>query len=641
MVSAVDVPHGQLIEDTPNVQIPEGFVTDHRGFPVKSEDGKEPFEDFGFLAKTEEKRQEGNHHFREGKYEEAIYSYGEAMMCATTMTTDPSIKLGKSKWAEVLILRSTIALNKSTAHLKIGEYRVAAEMAVECVFGPPRERQVTAEAKAQREQEYLIEQEGMALGFIPPKDPPKKLKPLWKKLPRALRAKAWFRVAQCNAALDYPDRVREALAMALNDCTDDTIPEIQQFVIRFNQDQKDHKLKEKKMYMGFFNKLDESGGYMNDFHTQQKEKRKRFDALSIEEKFRKVNEMSDSEDEEDGNMDDDGMSYLEQQELAIREMYASQQESLLGPKYKERKRREEENKPAPMKKEEAFRPLESYLEVKRALEIVPRQAAPRPQPRVVPKKQMAPTSKNFKPAPMSEQELQANQAQNQQEEKAKKPETAIKKGFFGWKKEGDKSSEALQKDKENASNYPPKKFVPPQRGQAGPQQRGGKPPEVPMKKNDDGTLSPAIPMSMEEQQERIGAMYEPDFDQFGNEIGGKVIEDPEDLIMVGESKYIRRKDLPPELPQDPNQPPENIGEMFGMKSYWEWNTSLEKWELKFDDSKLNPKKKKAMEDVERLQAIKRKQKAAERAKWGDFSSSDEDCPPGYEKDKTYKPPPMD
>jgi len=133
--------------------------------------------------------------------------------------------------------------------------------------------------------------------------------------------------------------------MALNDATDDLIPEIQQFVTGFDAEQKEYKNKERKMYAGFFNKLSESGGYHNDFQTQQKEKRKRFNALSIEEKFKKVNEMSDSEDEEGAHMDDDDMSYMEKQELALREMYADQQESLLGPKYKERKRKEEENKP--------------------------------------------------------------------------------------------------------------------------------------------------------------------------------------------------------------------------------------------------------------------------------------------------------
>lgn len=160
-----------------------------------------------------------------------------------------------------------------------------------------------------------------------------------------------------------------------------------------------------------------------------------------------------------------------------------------------------------------------------------------------------------------------------------------------------------------------------------------------MKKNSDGTWSPARTLTPEEQDTIMGT-YVPKYDENGKEIWQQLPESPEDLICVGPDKYIKRKEMPPELPQDPNKPPDDVGEWMGHQTYWDWNTTVKKWELKFEAKKMNPKKEKALKDIQRLNEIKKKQKQAEREKWGDFSSSDEDIPHGYQRDHSYKPPPQ-
>lgn len=211
----------------------------------------EPFEDYGFFKRAEEKKEAGNRHFKKGGFAKALEEYDAALQDCLVLSGDPSVVLGKLKWRDVVVFRSTLQLNKSTCRLKMKEYEEANALALECLVGNSREQQMLSDPQIrQRVQEAAKETASLGECLVE------------NKLPRALRAKAWFRISRCNTELGFLDRAREALAKALEMADDLALQqEISQQGTHIGDLERKEHARQKGQFKGFFDKLQAQGGY--------------------------------------------------------------------------------------------------------------------------------------------------------------------------------------------------------------------------------------------------------------------------------------------------------------------------------------------------------------------------------------------
>mmetsp|Transcript_2226 Transcript_2226/g.3845 ORF Transcript_2226/g.3845 Transcript_2226/m.3845 type:complete len:273 (-) Transcript_2226:24-842(-) len=226
------------------------------GCRLRRDEYGEPFEDYGFLKRAEEYKAAGNEAFKKERYQSALEKYNEALDQLITVAHDKSIVLGQKKWNDVVVLRSMIHLNMSTCHFKLKEWEKSVSQALECLVGNMREESMMTDPHVRMKLKATERKQGTSgLHELT----------LEQRLPRPTRAKAWFRLSQCYANLDYVDRAKESLAKALEVCDDDKVlAEISQHSVRLEVLDKEQKDRQKKQFAGFFDKLQERGGYADD-----------------------------------------------------------------------------------------------------------------------------------------------------------------------------------------------------------------------------------------------------------------------------------------------------------------------------------------------------------------------------------------
>jgi len=235
----------------------------------------ELFEDYGFLKRAEESKVCGNDAFGKERYEKAIVAYDDALEQLLTIAYDKSILIGKKKWNDVVVLRSTLHLNKSTCHYKLKDWQKSLDAALECLVGNHRDEMMFTDPHIRmkvKESERKHGHSGVTL--------------LEFRLPKITRAKAWFRVSQCYGHLDFLDRAKDALAKALEACDDQgLIAEISQHSIRLDTLERLQKDRQKKQFAGFWDKFQDRGGY-----SEEKTQPQDWDKLKYWERFKHVEE---------------------------------------------------------------------------------------------------------------------------------------------------------------------------------------------------------------------------------------------------------------------------------------------------------------------------------------------------------------
>lgn len=251
--------------------------------PNKDEYG-DNFEDYGFLKRAEEYKEAGNSDFKKERYEKALKEYDNALEQLLTVAYDKSIIIGKKKWNDIIVFRSLVHLNKSTCYYKIKKWQKASEEALECLMGNVREEMMFTDPHIRAK----VKQADRKNGYT-------NITYVEQRLPRITRAKAWFRMSQCYAQLDYLDRAKESLAKALEMCDDQQfLAEISNHSLRIDILEKQQKERQKKQFKGFWDKFQDRGGYAN----KNLETKAHWDKLNYADKFKFV------EDIEDGNNGD-------------------------------------------------------------------------------------------------------------------------------------------------------------------------------------------------------------------------------------------------------------------------------------------------------------------------------------------------
>lgn len=260
---------------------------------LRKDEYGERFEDYGFLRRAEDHKQQGNTDFSKDRYEKALKEYECSLDQLLTVAHDKSIIIGKRKWNDVVVLRSTIQLNRSACHFKLGEWQKSADAALECLIGNVREEMMYTDPKIRAKVKEAEAKSGKLA---------ESATTLEQKLPKATRAKAWFRLARCRTNLGHLDRAKEALAKALEVCEDtQTLAEMNQHALRLDTLEKREKQKQKQQFKGFFEKLQDRGGYV-DAKTQTKAK---WDTLDYAQKVKQIEELDDSDGDDWGPWNSD------------------------------------------------------------------------------------------------------------------------------------------------------------------------------------------------------------------------------------------------------------------------------------------------------------------------------------------------
>lgn len=226
---------------------------DEKPTQLRKDEYGDLFEDYGFLKRAEEYKASGNEAFKKQRYESAMQKYNEALDQLLTVAHDKSIVIGQKKWNDVVVLRSLIHLNLSTCHFKLKDWEKSATQAQECLVGNMREESMMTDPHLQLKLKGEARKKGTSgvHSLL-----------LEQRLPRLTRAKAWFRLSQCYANLDYIDRAKDSLAKALEACDDEQLlAETSQHALRLEVLEKEQKERQKKQFAGFFDKLQERGGY--------------------------------------------------------------------------------------------------------------------------------------------------------------------------------------------------------------------------------------------------------------------------------------------------------------------------------------------------------------------------------------------
>jgi len=229
------------------------------------------FEDYGFLKRAEEHKAKGNEEYKKERFERSIKEYDKALDQLLTVAHDKSITIGKRKWNDVIVLRSTLHLNKSTCHFKLQNWQKALDETLECLMGNMREEMMFTDPHIRQKVKTSERKDGhQAVTYVE------------NRLPRATRAKAWFRASQCYAHMDYLERAKEALAKSLEMADDQQLlSELSQHSLRIDHLEKQQKERQRKQFRGFWDKLQERGGYVD----KKPKAVAQWDSLNYEERF--------------------------------------------------------------------------------------------------------------------------------------------------------------------------------------------------------------------------------------------------------------------------------------------------------------------------------------------------------------------
>ncbi|CAJ1384807.1 unnamed protein product [Effrenium voratum] len=239
------------------------------------------FEDYGFLKRAEENKAVGNDAFKKERFEKAIEAYDDALEQLLTVAYDKSILIGKKKWNDVVVLRSTLHLNKSTCFYKLKDWQKSLDAALECLVGNHRDEMLFTDPHIRqkvKESERKHGHSGVTYVEF--------------RLPRLTRAKAWFRASQCYGHLDFLDKAKDALAKALEACDDQAlICEISQHSLRLDTLERLQNDKQKKKFAGFWDKFQDRGGYTKGKENISEDKD--WDKLKYWERFKHVEEYTE------------------------------------------------------------------------------------------------------------------------------------------------------------------------------------------------------------------------------------------------------------------------------------------------------------------------------------------------------------
>ncbi|CAE8586187.1 unnamed protein product [Polarella glacialis] len=246
------------------------------GVSVKRDQYGEIFEDYGFLERAELSKIAGNEAFRKERYEKALSDYDVTLEQLLTVAYDKTITVGRQKWNDVVILRSTVLLNKSTCHYKLKQWQKSLAEAKECLHGNVRDEMLfTAPHIRQKVKESDRRHGHLGVTFVE------------HRLPRLIGAKAWFRISQCYGHLEYLEKATDALAKALEMCDDpDLMPELAQHSFRIDTLERLQRERQKKQFQGFWDKLQDRGGYAESNNNTEDH----WDKLNYANKFRNAEE---------------------------------------------------------------------------------------------------------------------------------------------------------------------------------------------------------------------------------------------------------------------------------------------------------------------------------------------------------------
>ncbi|CAE7828752.1 unnamed protein product [Symbiodinium microadriaticum] len=230
---------------------------------VRRDEYGDIFEDYGFLKRAEAFKGEGNKAFAKERFEKALAEYARPRESESPLTIayDKSIVIGKKKWNDIVVMRSTLHLNKSTCFYKLKDWQQSLDAALECLVGNHRDEMLFTDPHIRH------------------------------KLKESVRAKIGSRWGDprgisCYGHLDFLDKAKDALAKALEACDDQgLIAEISQHSLRLDTLERLQKDKQKKQFAGFWDKFQDRGGYSEGKNDAQE-----WDKLKYWERFKHVEE---------------------------------------------------------------------------------------------------------------------------------------------------------------------------------------------------------------------------------------------------------------------------------------------------------------------------------------------------------------
>lgn len=130
-----------------------------------------------------------------------------------------------------------------------------------------------------------------------------------------MRAKTWFRLSKCYANLGWLDRAKEAMAKGLETCDDQQLLlELSQHSLRIDALERQQNEKQKKQFAGFFDKLQGQGGYVE---TKKPDRGEQWGRLDSKEKLTHIEQLDDSDSENDDEASVDNASRHGQQTQAF------------------------------------------------------------------------------------------------------------------------------------------------------------------------------------------------------------------------------------------------------------------------------------------------------------------------------------
>lgn len=267
-------------------------MTDSGDEPIGKDERGEPFKDFGFLKRVEAHKAAGNAKFKKETYGKALKEYESAIELLNAISQDNAIIVSEKKMSDIVTLRSTIHLNRSTCYYKLKNWQKSVEEASKCLAGDDLMELKCDDPYIGGTVEHLDRKFGyMNVAYVE------------RRLPKATQAKAWFRMSRCYFNLGYPDRAKQATIKARDACQacDDKqlLSEISQHWKHINTLEKKQRERQQKQFEGYFDKLGAQGGYV----SKKMSSKARWDRLSYAQKLKHFEKLDGSDGDSDSDFE--------------------------------------------------------------------------------------------------------------------------------------------------------------------------------------------------------------------------------------------------------------------------------------------------------------------------------------------------
>mmetsp|Transcript_81366 Transcript_81366/g.230516 ORF Transcript_81366/g.230516 Transcript_81366/m.230516 type:complete len:332 (+) Transcript_81366:63-1058(+) len=215
----------------------------------------EAFKDYGFLKCAEEHRSLGNEQYKDQSFQRALQEYEAALQLLTAIAEDRAITVGEQMWDDIIVFRSLVQLNKSACHHKLGQWAEAIDAAVACLAG-------NLPVELQHTYPHI-------LANTRPQDIPT----VDTRVPKPARAKAWFRISDCQLRLGFFARAKSSAAKAAKVCeSDSTRKMLAAHSKRILAVEKRERLHQKQQYWG---KMEAQGGYVKQDSSSRARRHRR------------------------------------------------------------------------------------------------------------------------------------------------------------------------------------------------------------------------------------------------------------------------------------------------------------------------------------------------------------------------------